>query len=333
VKQFELTQNWMRAMLNSPKVFIDGSSGTTGLRIRDWLVPRDDIEILAIDPEKRRNESDRQALYDEADLVVLCLPDDAAHDAAHWAIDSGTRVIDASTAHRVAEGWTYGMPELSPEQREAIREERTVANPGCYPTGVILGIGPLVTEGFVSADAPMTVHALSGYSGGGKSMIADWSDESSVLNELPFESPYAIHTKHKHVPEMTLYSGFAYEPQFIPSVGPFITGMRLEIPLHNTILREDATAEGMRELLSERYKDETFVRVLTVDEAMGYSHPAFDPRGANDTNRIDLAVLPNELGHITVIAIYDNLGKGASGAAIQNMNLMLGLPEDAGLQA
>jgi N-acetyl-gamma-glutamyl-phosphate reductase len=317
----------------SPKIFIDGSSGTTGLRIRDWLAPRDDIEILAIDPDKRRNESDRQALYKEADLVVLCLPDDAAHEAAHWAIDIGTRVIDASTAHRVTEGWTYGLPELSPEQREAIREERTVSNPGCYPTGVILGIGPLVSEGFVSADAPITVHALSGYSGGGKSVIADWSDESSELNELPFESPYAIHTEHKHIPEMTQYSGFTYEPQFTPSVGPFITGMRLEIPLHNTILREDSTAEGIREFLSERYKDEKFVRVLTVDEAMSYSHPAFDPRGANDTNRIDFAVLPNELGHIMVIAIYDNLGKGACGAAIQNMNLMLGLPEDAGLSA
>ncbi len=312
-----------------PKVFIDGSYGTTGLRIREWLADRDDIEVLSLPEEDRRDADARKALLAEADLAVLCLPDDAAGEAAALADESGTKIIDASTAHRVADGWTYGLPEMDPSQREAIREETHVSNPGCYPMGVILGLRPLVEEGLLLDDAPITVHALSGYSGGGKDMIARWEEPESALNDLPFESPYALERRHKHIPEMTRYSGLLHEPQFVPSVGPFITGMRVEIPLHRAILAGAATAEVISDLLASRYADEKFVRVNSIDESLAYADPAFDPRAANGTNRIDLSVLPNELGHVLLIAQLDNLGKGASGSAIQNMNLMLGLPEDA----
>ena len=314
-----------------PKVFIDGSYGTTGLRIREWLADRDDIEVLSLPEDDRRDVEARKTLLAEADLAVLCLPDDAAPEAAAWAGESGTKVIDASTAHRLADGWTYGLPEMDSAQREAIREEMNVSNPGCYATGVILGLRPLVEEGLLPEDAPITVHALSGFSGGGKGMIAQWEEPESELNDLPFESPYALERKHKHIPEMTEYSGLSHEPQFVPSVGPFITGMRVEIPLHRAILSGAATAEAISELLASRYAGEKFVRVNTIDDSLAYTDPAFDPRTANDTNRIDLSVLPNELGHVLLIAQFDNLGKGASGSAIQNMNLMLGLPEDAGL--
>jgi N-acetyl-gamma-glutamyl-phosphate reductase len=318
-------------MANSPKVFIDGSYGTVGLRIRDWLANREDIELLSLPEEDRRDADARKSLLAEADLAVLCLPDDAAGEAAAWADESGTKVIDASTAHRVADGWTYGLPEMDPSQREAIREETHVTNPGCFPTGVILGLRPLVEEGLLPEDAPITVHAVSGFSGGGKGMIERWEEPESELSDLPFESPYALETKHKHIPEMARYSGLANEPQFVPSVGPFITGMRVEIPLHRAILSDAATAEVISEVLANRYAHEKFVRVNSIDESLAYADPAFDPRVANDTNRIDLSVLPNELGHVLLIAQLDNLGKGASGAAIQNMNIMLGLPEDAGL--
>jgi N-acetyl-gamma-glutamyl-phosphate reductase len=317
----------------SPKVFIDGSYGTTGLRIREWLADRDDIDVLSLPEEDRRDADARKELLDEADLVVLCLPDHVAGEAAAWADESGTKVIDASTAHRVADGWTYGLPELKPSQREAIREETHVSNPGCYATGLILGLRPLIEEGLLPEDAPITVHALSGYSGGGKGLIAKWEEPDSELDSLPFESPYALEREHKHVPEMTRYSGLLRDPQFVPSVGPFITGMRVEIPLHRAILPDVATAEAISSVLANRYAGEKFVRVNSIDDSLAYADPAFDPRAANDTNRIDLSVLPNELGHVLLIAQLDNLGKGASGSAIQNMNLMLGLPEDAGLPA
>ncbi|MCH7739013.1 MAG: N-acetyl-gamma-glutamyl-phosphate reductase [Chloroflexi bacterium] len=315
----------------APKVFIDGSYGTTGLRIREWLADRDDIEVLSLAEEDRRDVAARKALLAEADLAVLCLPDDAAIEAAAWADESGTKVIDPSTAHRVADNWTYGLPEMDPSQREAIREETHVSNPGCYAIAVILGLRPLVEAGLLPEDSPITVHALSGTSGGGKGMIARWEEPGSELNDLPFESPYALERQHKHIPEMTRYSGLSHEPQFVPSVGPFVTGMRVEIPLHRAILSGAATAESISDLLAARYADEKFVRVNSIDDSLAYADPAFDPRAANGTNRIDLSVLPNELGHVLLIAQLDNLGKGASGSAIQNMNLMLGLPEDAGL--
>ncbi len=323
----------INSMATLPKIFVDGSYGTTGLRIRDWLAGRDDIEMLTLPEEERRDPNARQSLLGEADLAVLCLPDDVAGEAAGWADEGGTKVIDASTAHRVADGWAYGLPEMDSSQREAIREEMHVSNPGCYPTAVILALRPLIEEGLVPEDAPITVHALSGYSGGGKSLIAKWEEPGSELNDLPFESPYALERTHKHVPEMTHYAGLVHEPQFIPSVGPMITGMRVEVPLHRAVLTGGASADAISKTLTDRYADEKFVQVNSIDDSLAYADPAFDPRNANDTNRIDLSVVPNELGHVLLIAQLDNLGKGASGGAIQNMNLMLGLPEDTGLPA
>lgn len=316
----------------TPKVYIDGSAGTTGLRIKDQLSARDDIELSVLPDDERRDPRKRRAAIAEADLAILCLPDDAATEAASWASAEGTKIIDASTAHRVADGWVFGLPEMAPGQRQKIRKADAVSNPGCYPTGVILSLRPLVENGLLDRDSPITVHALSGYSGGGKKLIAKWEGGQPELENLPFESPYALHTMHKHVPEMTEYSGLTNEPQFIPSVGPFITGMRLEIPLHKAVLPEKVMANDIWEVLDHRYADEKFVRIHPVEDTLAYADPAFDPRVANDTNRLDISIMPNTLGHVLLVVQLDNLGKGASGAAVQNMNLMLGLPEDAGLR-
>jgi N-acetyl-gamma-glutamyl-phosphate reductase len=317
----------------TPKVYIDGSAGTTGLRIQERLANRTDIEVNILDYEDRRNLDLRRAATAEADLTILCLPDDAAIEAAAWAKEANTKVIDSSTAHRVNEEWAFGLPEMTLNQREQIANAQNVSNPGCYPTGMILSLRPLIEQGLLPKDAPITIHALSGYSGGGKKLIAKWEEERPDLENLPFESPYALHTVHKHIPEMTKFAGLTHDPQFMPSVGPFINGMRLEIPLHSAILPNNVGANEIWEVLDQRYKNEQFVNIETVENALAYSDPAFDPRSTNDTNRCDISIIPSPLGHALIVIQIDNLGKGASGSAVQNMNLMLGLPEDSGLKA
>ena len=317
----------------TPKVFIDGSSGTTGLRIQDVLANREDINLSVLAHDERRDPAKRKNGIAEADLAILCLPDEAAVEASEWAKSGHTRVIDTSTAHRVDENWVYGLPEINPAQREKIIESSKVSNPGCYPTGLILSIRPIIEEGLLTSDSAITIHAISGYSGGGKDLIAKWESGQNDLMNLPFESPYALHTRHKHIPEMTRYSGLKHEPQFIPSVGPFANGMRLEIPVHKTILQNNATATDIWEVLDQVYASERYVNVCSIENALAYSDPAFDPRSTNGTNRVDISVIPNAIGHALIIIQIDNLGKGASGAAVQNMNLMLGLPENAGLNS
>ena len=317
----------------TPKVYIDGSAGTTGLRIQERLANRTDIEVNILDYEDRRNLDLRRAATAEADLTILCLPDAAAIEAAAWAKEANTKVIDSSTAHRVNEEWAFGLPEMTLNQREQIANAQNVSNPGCYPTGMILSLRPLIEQGLLPKDAPITIHALSGYSGGGKKLIAKWEEERPDLENLPFESPYALHTVHKHIPEMTKFAGLTHDPQFMPSVGPFINGMRLEIPLHSAILPNNVGANEIWEVLDQRYKNEQFVNIETVENALAYSDPAFDPRSTNDTNRCDISIIPSPLGHALIVIQIDNLGKGASGSAVQNMNLMLGLPEDSGLKA
>ena len=312
-------------------VFIDGHVGTTGLRIRDWLAGRDEIDVVSLDEEHRKDPAARRQALVAADLAVLCLPDEAAREAVSLVHESGTRVIDASTAHRVDEGWAYGLPELSPDQRAAIAEARFVSNPGCYPTAVILGLRPLVDEGLLSADAPITVHALSGYTGGGRGMIERWEDPTSGHVGLTFEAPYALERRHKHVPEMMRYGGLSRPPHFVPAVGPFACGMRVEIPLHVDVLARGASAQRIAEALSERYRGERFVHVEPFQDPFPVEDFRFDPRRCNDTNRIELAVVPHPDGHVLLIGLLDNLGKGAAGAAIQNLNLMLGLDEGDGL--
>jgi len=316
-----------------PKVYIDGSAGTTGLRIQDRLAENDLIELSILPEGARRDPVERRAAIADADLAILCLPDDAAVESAGWCIEEGTKVVDASTAHRVDDDWVFGLPEMAPGQREKIANSSTVSNPGCYPTGMILGIRPLVENRLLGKDAPISIHAISGYTGGGKKLIAKWEEERPDLFDLPFESPYALHTKHKHVPEMHKYTGLTYEPQFMPSVGPFPTGMRLEIPLHKAVLTNGTSANDIWDVLDARYADEQFVKINSIEDTLAYADPAFDPRVANETNRVDISVVPNPLGHVMLIMQLDNLGKGASGAAVQNMNLMLRLPEDNGLTA
>lgn len=319
--------------MTAPRIFVDGHQGTTGLRIRDWLMGRDDLELLEIEEPLRKDAAARRDRLNEADLVVLCLPDEAAREAVSWIANPATRVIDASTAHRVAPGWVYGLPEISPAQRAAVAASRRVSSPGCYPVSVILGLRPLVEAGLLPADATITVHALSGYTGGGRSLIERWEDPERALLELRFEAPYALDRVHKHVPEMTRYAGLAREPQFVPAVGPFATGMRVEIPLHAAILAPGATAKAVWEALSTRYHGEPFVRVAAFEEEIAPDERRFDPCACNGTNRIELHVVANPAGHVLLVGILDNLGKGAAGAAIQNLNAMLGLAETTGLRS
>ena len=314
-----------------PKVFIDGRTGTTGLRIYEWMAGRGDVELLTLPEELRRNPEERREKILESDVTILCLPDDAAREVAEWVRGSDTRLIDASTAHRVADDWIYGLPELAPGQREAIGEAKNVANPGCYPSGFLLSVRPLIDAGVLKDDAPISINALSGYSGGGTSLIAKWEDPEIGLSDLPYEAPYSLDSRHKHIPEMMKYSGIKVEPQFVPAVGPFRCGMRVQVPLHASMLMSDANGEAVWEALYERYDGESYVEVANWSGSKKVDERSFDAQVCNDSNRIKLNVVPHPSGHVLLIALLDNLGKGASGAAIQNLNLMLGLDESAGL--
>jgi len=316
----------------SKTLFIDGHAGTTGLRIRDWLAERDDVELLTLaDAVRKDPEARKQAVLD-SDIAILCLPDEAAREVAHWAADGDTRLIDASTAHRIAPDWIYGLPEMQADQREKIQQARFVSNPGCYSSASILLLRPLLDEGIVTPDSLIYIHALSGYSGGGRSLIEKWEDSSSDLPTLPFEAPYAYGWKHKHIPEMRRYCGLINEPQFVPAVGPFHSGMRVQIPLHKAALQA-VSAETIQAVYAERYAQAPFVQVHALGEGEPYNELSFDPRVCNGTNRIELRVLAHPDGHVTLMAVQDNLGKGASGMAIQSLNLMLGLDETVGLPA
>ena len=315
----------------APRIFVDGHVGTVGLRIHELLAERDDLELLVASETQRKDASVRRELLNAADLAVLCLPDDSAREAASWIENPDTRVIDASTAHRVDEGWVFGLPELAPGQRGAIRAAKRLTNPGCYGSAVILAVRPLVDAGLLPDDAPLSVHAVSGYSGGGRSLIERWQDAARGLLQLAHEAPYALDLVHKHIPEMTRYAGLQKPPHFVPAVGPFRRGMRVEIPLPQGLRTAGATAKAVWEALSLRYADERFVRVAPLREPLDADEMSFDPQALNGTNDLEIAVVGNPLGHVLLIVRLDNLGKGASGVAVQSMNLMLGLPEDASL--
>ena len=314
-----------------PKLYIDGQAGTTALRIRDWLAGRDDLEIVVLPEELRKDLAARQRALRGANVALLCLPDDAAREAAAWLADSSVRVLDASTAHRVADGWVYGLPELLLGQRERIAQARRVANPGCYSSAVILLVRPLVDAGLIAPDTAFSIHALSGYSGGGRSMIEKWEDPKRGLVNLPHEAPYSVSRLHKHIPEIVRYAGLNTEPQFLPAVGPFRCGMRVQVTIPAKALPKSGTGKAMWEALAARYENETFVQVEPLSDGTESDEFAFDPQAHNDTNRISLRVLPHPSGHIVLMARLDNLGKGAAGVAIQCLNLMLGVPEGTGL--
>ena len=312
-----------------PKVCIDGHAGTTGLRIREWLDRRSDLEVVILPEAERKSPSARQAMLRDSDIAVLCLPDDAAREMAQWATDTDTRLIDASCAHRVEADWVYGLAELITGQREAIRKADRVSNPGCYASAFILLVRPLLDAGLLSRETPLTIHAVSGYSGGGGSMIERWENHDCALRTLPYEAPYAFDRVHKHLPEMSRHSGLTVAPYFLPAVGSFATGMRVQVPLHTETLNGNSGA-GVLDVLDERYRDDIFVTVGALEET-DLPETVLDPRGCNGTNRIDLRVLNHPDGHVNLVAILDNLGKGACGMALQSLNLMLGLPEQTGL--
>jgi N-acetyl-gamma-glutamyl-phosphate reductase len=314
----------------TPKLYIDGHAGTTALRVREWLAGRDDLEVVTLPEELRKDPVARKKALRDAAIVLLCLPDDTAREAAEWLADSPVRILDASTAHRVADGWVYGLPELVAGQRERIASAKRVANPGCYSSAVILLLRPLIDAGLIAPDKPMAIHALSGYSGGGRSMIERWQDPKCGLLDLAHEAPYSITRRHKHIPEIMRHGGLGAEPQFLPNVGPFRCGMRVEVMIPATAAKP-VESQALWDALAARYETEPFVEIEPLTDASEADELTFDPQAWNDTNKISLRVLAHQSGHILLVARLDNLGKGAAGVAIQNLNLMLGVPERTGL--
>lgn len=314
----------------TPKVFIDGEAGTTGLEIRQRLEGRRDLEVVSIAAERRKDVEARRELLNSADAVVLCLPDAAAREAVALVESNSVKVIDASTAHRTAAGWDYGFPEMSAGQRQTLAASHRISNPGCWPTGFVALVRPLVEAGLVPPDWPMSVHGVSGYSGGGKSMIAEFEDAAAPnYTEVPFRL-YGMSLEHKHVPEMTLYAGLKHRPVFTPAVGRYLKGMLVEVPLALEALPGAPSLADVYACLAAAYEGEPFVEVATLEESASVA--TLDPERLNGSNRMRLFVFGNEAaGQARLVALLDNLGKGASGAAVQNLNIALGLPEAAGL--
>ena len=310
----------------STKVYIDGQAGTTGLQIYERIGMREDLTLLRIDEDKRHDLSERKKFLNMADIVFLCLPDAGAIEAVSLIENPDVRVIDASTAHRTSDEWTYGFPELSREQRAAIAASRRVANPGCHATGLISSVVPLIRMGILPKDYPVTCYSLTGYSGGGKKMIAQYEAEGRE-EKLSAPGIYGLTLKHKHIPEMQKVTGLACPPVFMPVVDDYYKGMATSIMLQNRLLNGQPTAEEICARLSEYYADEHFVTVMPYDPKQGTLYA----NALAGTNHLQLVVCGYE-EQTTVTALFDNLGKGASGAAVQNMNIMLGLPETMGLE-
>jgi len=310
------------------RVFVDGQEGTTGLRIHEYLAQRDDVEVLRIDAERRKDAAERARLLNAADVAFLCLPDAAAREAAALVTNPTTCLIDASTAHRTAPGWVFGLPELAAEQRARIRAAKRIANPGCHASAFILLLRPLVDAGLVPAALQVCATSITGYSGGGKKMIEQY--EAGGDARLAAPRPYALTLSHKHIPEMTAHSGLAVKPVFQPIVGNFYKGLSVSVPLHLSQLRSGTTAEQLHAAFEQRYAGERFIRVMPLRDAATLEDGFFDVQACNDTNRVDIFVFASDT-QAMLMARLDNLGKGASGAAVQAMNVHLGVDEGRGL--
>jgi N-acetyl-gamma-glutamyl-phosphate reductase len=312
------------------KVYVDGQEGTTGLRLLDYLSTRTDIELLRIDEAKRKDAAERGRFLNAADVAFLCLPDAASREAVALVTNPNTCIIDASTAFRTDTSWTYGLPELAPGQREAIRASKRIANPGCHATAFILLIRPLVDAGLLPKNYPLSAFSLTGYSGGGKQMIAEY--EAGGNPKLKSPRLYAMPQGHKHLPEMQVQTGISTAPVFSPIVGDFLKGLSVTVPLQLSHLRPGTSPEMLHAALAAHYEGERFIRVMPQGESTNLDNGFLDVQACNDTNRADLFVFGNA-DRVTLVACLDNLGKGAAGAAVQSMNIHLGVAEDQSLDS
>ena len=308
------------------KVFVDGQEGTTGLQINEYLARRTDVEVLRIDPDKRKDVAERKRLINASDVTFLCLPDDAAREAVALVDNPNTCIIDASTAHRVDPAWVFGLPELDKGQRARIRTSKRIANPGCHATAFILALRPLVADGLLPAGTQIAANSITGYSGGGKKMIENYRSPQRI--DAP--RPYALGLTHKHLPEMCAYTGLTAAPIFQPIVGPFYKGLAVTAYLHPQQLSRGVSPDDVRQILADYYAGEAFIRVAPVNLEANTDGGFFNVEANNDTNRVDLFVFGNA-ERMLLVARLDNLGKGASGAAVQSMNVHLGIDESAGL--
>ncbi|MEJ7138082.1 N-acetyl-gamma-glutamyl-phosphate reductase [Amphibiibacter pelophylacis] len=320
--------------MNTPLVFVDGHEGTTGLKIHQLLAQRSDLTLIQIDPDKRKDPQARAAMLNQADIAFLCLPDAASKEAATLTTNPKTCLIDASTAHRIDPAWAYGLPELSAEHRDAIRTSTRISNPGCHATGFILLAHPLVKAGVIAPDTVLSATSITGYSGGGKTMIADyeaklsqpWQPDATEVLMAP--RPYGLSLAHKHLPEMRMHSGLSATPIFMPIVAPFAQGLTVSIPLPLKGLNADGA--HLQATLAAHYAGQANIRVHALNPMDALDGGFFPVQSCNNTNRVDLFVFASSEQAI-LMARLDNLGKGASGAAIQSMNIHLGLPENTGL--
>jgi N-acetyl-gamma-glutamyl-phosphate reductase len=313
----------------SYRVFVDGQEGTTGLRIHEMLARRNDIEVLRIDADKRKDAAERARLLNAADVAFLCLPDAAAKEAAALVTNPNTCLIDASTAHRTDPSWVFGLPELAPGQRDLIRASKRIANPGCHASAFILLLRPLVDAGLVPTDLPLSATSITGYSGGGKKMIEQY--EAGGDDRLQSPRPYGLGLSHKHLPEMTTHSRLQTRPVFQPIVASFYKGLAVSVPLHLSQLKVGTDGTALREALARHYAGERFIQVMPLGgDPATLESGFFDVQACNDTNRCDVFVFAND-SQALLMARLDNLGKGASGAAVQSMNVHFGVEESLGL--
>jgi len=306
--------------MTHPLVFIDGDQGTTGLQIHERLHGRPDLQLLTLPDAERKDPQRRVQAINACDVAILCLPDEPARQAAASVVNPAVRVIDASSAHRTTPGWVYGFPEMSAGQAERIAHAKRVSNPGCYPTGAIALLRPLIQAGLVPSDYPAVVHAVSGYSGGGRASVDAYEGAGGVQG--PAFQLYGLGLAHKHTPEIEAHAGLTQRPVFVPAYGAFRQGIVLTIPLQLRLLPSGVTSQQLHDCLQQHYAGTTHVQVVGRQEAAGQLH--LDPQALNGTNDLRLAVYGNEQhGQVLLTAVFDNLGKGASGAAVQNLDLML----------